>query len=131
MAQGRVLTVRFVLRGGDVRIIGAVERTSMKKKTNKNPKFDAAGYQMGAPNIQGEPVDFDALGVLPRDFLPTLEELAGKSPQTKITLAVDDEALAFFKGEAKRMGTSYQRMMRNLLASYAWTRKLTRAGGSR
>jgi len=91
----------------------------MKTKTVKKPKFDAEGYQTGAPHIQGEPVDFDALTVLPRDFLPSPEELAGKSPQTKITLAVDNSALAYFKGEAQRLGTSYQRMMRNLLASYA------------
>jgi len=91
----------------------------MKTKTFKKPKFDAEGYQTGLAHIQGERVDFDALRALPRDFLPSPEELAGKSPRTKITLAVDDAALAFFKGEARRLGTSYQRMMRNLLASYA------------
>ena len=102
----------------------------MKTKTVKKPKFDAEGYQTGEPHIQGDPIDFGALAVLPRDFMPSPEELAGKSSQTKITLAVDDDALAFFKSEAKRLGTSYQRMMRNLLAGYVRTRKLTRAGAS-
>jgi hypothetical protein len=91
----------------------------MKKRTVKKPNFDAEGYQIGAPNIHGETIDFENLTVLPGNFLPSPEELAGKSPQTKITLAVDDTALAFFKAEARRLGTSYQRMMRNLLASYA------------
>jgi len=93
----------------------------MKKRTAKKPQFDRGGYQTGVPNIHGEPIDYDALSVLPRGFLPSPEELAGKSPQTKITLAVDNASLDFFKAEAKRLGTSYQRMMRNLLAGYAKT----------
>ena len=51
--------------------------------------------------------------------LPSPEELADKAPSTKITIAVDDDALEFFRGEAKRLKTSYQRMMRNLLSAYA------------
>ena len=101
----------------------------MKKKTVKKPKFDAEGYQTGDPHILGESIDFESLTVLPRDFLPSPEELAGKSPQTKITLAVDDAALAYFKGEARRLGTSYQRMMRNLLATYARQAKHTGHSG--
>ena len=54
------------------------------------------------------------------DELPSLEELAGKTgKQTKVTLALDDDALAFFKREASRRRTSYQRMIRNLVRSYA------------
>lgn len=54
------------------------------------------------------------------DELPSLDELAGKSgTQTKVTLALDDDALAFFKREASRRKTSYQRMIRNLVRSYA------------
>jgi hypothetical protein len=52
--------------------------------------------------------------------LPTLDELAGKAgSQTKVTLALDNDALAFFKREASRRRTSYQRMIRNLVRSYA------------
>ena len=51
--------------------------------------------------------------------IPTPEQLAGKQPQEKITLAVNKDALDFFKREAKRLGTSYQRMVRNLLSEYA------------
>jgi hypothetical protein len=58
------------------------------------------------------------------DFLPSPEELADAAPQTKITLAVDTEAVEWFKAEAKRRrGASYQRMMRNLLSAYARAHK--------
>jgi hypothetical protein len=40
-------------------------------------------------------------------------------PQTKVTLALDNDSLAFFKREARRRNTSYQRMIRNLVRSYA------------
>jgi predicted DNA binding CopG/RHH family protein len=53
-----------------------------------------------------------------KDDLPSPEQLARIIPQTKITLALDDDALAFFKREARRLGTSYQRMIRNLLRAY-------------
>jgi predicted DNA binding CopG/RHH family protein len=49
-----------------------------------------------------------------------VKELAGKTgKQTKVTLALDNDALAFFKREASRRRTSYQRMIRNLVRSYA------------
>ncbi len=52
--------------------------------------------------------------------LPSLDELVGKlRRQTKVTLALDNEALDFFKREARRRNTSYQRMIRNLVRSYA------------
>lgn len=98
----------------------------MKTKT---PKFDQRGYQTNLRSLSGEPppdqrtlrrltpAEQSALG------LPSPEQLAGKAPVTKITLAVDDDALAFFKNEADRLGTSYQRMMRNLLTSYAAGRR--------
>ncbi len=54
-----------------------------------------------------------------RDDLPSPDELADIVPQTKITLALDDEALDFFQREARQRNTSYQRMIRNLVRSYA------------
>ena len=53
------------------------------------------------------------------DFLPAPEKLAAKEPATKITLAVDDETVEFFKMMAKSLGTKYQKMMREVLKSYA------------
>ncbi len=58
------------------------------------------------------------------DELPSLEDLAGETgKQTKVTLALDDDALAFFKREASRRKTSYQRMIRNLVKSYVETQR--------
>ena len=55
-----------------------------------------------------------------RDELPSIDELTGKSGrQTKVTLALDNDALSFFKREARRRKTSYQRMIRNLVRAYS------------
>jgi hypothetical protein len=55
-----------------------------------------------------------------RDELPSIDELTGGPVrQTKVTIALDDDALSFFKGEARRRNTSYQRMIRNLVRAYA------------
>jgi hypothetical protein len=55
-----------------------------------------------------------------RDELPAIDELTGGHVrQTKITIALDDDALSFFKCEARRRNTSYQRMIRNLVRAYA------------
>src|SRR4051812_467094 len=54
-----------------------------------------------------------------KDDLPSPDELAGNAGrQTKVTLSLDDSAIAFFKREANRRKTSYQRMIRNLVRSY-------------
>jgi len=55
-----------------------------------------------------------------KDELPSIDELTGKSGrQTKVTLALDNDALSFFKREARRRNTSYQRMIRNLVRAYS------------
>lgn len=58
-----------------------------------------------------------------KDFLPSPEDLFSVikkiGPQTKVTLELDDDVVAFFKREATRRRTSYQRMIRNLVRSYA------------
>jgi hypothetical protein len=62
---------------------------------------------------------------LPRpEEMPSLDELAGKNGgQTKITLAIDDDTLEFFRAEAKKRKTSYQRMIRNLVRAYVYANK--------
>ena len=52
------------------------------------------------------------------DFLPSPEELAFKEEGRKITLTLSDKTRDFFKGEAKKHHTQYQRMIRRLLDSY-------------
>ncbi len=53
------------------------------------------------------------------DFLPTPAKLLPKESLTKITLTVDDDTVYFFKSEAKSLGTKYQKMMREVLKTYA------------
>ena len=58
------------------------------------------------------------LGKRVKDFLPRPEDLILKEPMSKVTITLKQESVDFFKQEAKRLNTSYQRMIRNLLDSY-------------
>jgi len=53
------------------------------------------------------------------DFLPKPEELLFKTKSKKVTLVLDEESVDFFKHEAIKLNTSYQRMIRTLLNKYA------------
>jgi predicted DNA binding CopG/RHH family protein len=52
------------------------------------------------------------------DFLPSPEKLAFKEENTKITISLTKETVNFFKDEAKKHHTQYQKMIRNLLDLY-------------
>ena len=52
------------------------------------------------------------------DFLPSPEELVFKDENTKITISLTKETVDFFKNEAKKHHTQYQKMIRNLLDLY-------------
>lgn len=53
------------------------------------------------------------------DFLPPPEELVFKEENIKVTMALSKSSVEFFKNEAKKHHTSYQSMIRRLLALYA------------
>jgi len=53
------------------------------------------------------------------DFLPSPEELALKDETIKVTIALTKTSVEFFKKEAKKYNTQYQRMIRRLLDEYA------------
>jgi hypothetical protein len=57
------------------------------------------------------------LKVVP-DFLPSPEELAFREEGVKITIALSKRSIEFFKREAEKHGTQYQRMIRRLLDTY-------------
>ena len=66
-----------------------------------------------------------------RDELPSIDELTGKSGrQTKVTLALDNDALSFFKRAARLRNTSYQRMIRNFVRAYSKAHTARRLGPS-
>ncbi len=53
-----------------------------------------------------------------RDFLPSPAELAFRDEDVKITITLSKKSVEFFKSEAARMDTQYQRMIRRLLDAY-------------
>ena len=53
------------------------------------------------------------------DFLPPPEELIPSEETVKITVAVDEKTLVFFKEYAKKSGLKYQRIIREVLKGYA------------
>ena len=54
-----------------------------------------------------------------RDFLPRPEDLVFRDEGVKVTLALSKRSVEFFKGEARKHNTQYQRMIRRLLDAYA------------
>jgi hypothetical protein len=52
------------------------------------------------------------------DFLPRPEELAFRDDGIKITLSLSKHSVLFFKKEARKHKTQYQRMIRRLLDAY-------------
>jgi hypothetical protein len=57
------------------------------------------------------------------DFLPSPEELALKNEQTKVTISLSSESVAFFKEAAKKHHMQYQKMIRQLLDEYVAQQK--------
>lgn len=53
------------------------------------------------------------------DFLPPPGELVVREDVEKVTIALSKRSVDFFKEEARRHGTQYQRMIRALLDRYA------------
>jgi hypothetical protein len=53
-----------------------------------------------------------------RDFLPPPEELAFREDAVKVTIALSKRSVDFFKAEASRHNTQYQKMIRRLLDQY-------------
>lgn len=52
------------------------------------------------------------------DFLPSPEQLALKEEKVKVTISLSKSSLRFFKTQAGKYHTAYQRMIRNLLDAY-------------
>ncbi len=53
------------------------------------------------------------------DFLPSPKDLIFKEENVKVTISLTKESIEFFKVEAKKHHTQYQKMIRNLLDVYA------------
>lgn len=55
------------------------------------------------------------------DFLPPPEELAFREEGVKVTIALSKKSVEFFKSEAAKHHTQYQRMIRKLIDAYVET----------
>lgn len=53
-----------------------------------------------------------------QDFLPPPEELAFREEGVKVTMALSKKSVEFFKSEAAKHHTQYQRMIRKLIDAY-------------
>jgi len=53
------------------------------------------------------------------DFLPAPEDLVFREEGVKVTLALSKRSVEFFKREAQKHNTQYQRMIRRLVDAYA------------
>ncbi len=53
-----------------------------------------------------------------KDIFPRPEELVFKEDNAKVTIALSRSSIEFFKHEAKKHHTQYQKMIRNLLDAY-------------
>ncbi|MFM9971750.1 MAG: CopG family transcriptional regulator [Burkholderiales bacterium] len=67
------------------------------------------------------------------DFLPNPEDLVLRDDGVKVTISLSKRSVAFFKDEARKHNTQYQRMIRRLLDAYAehHTGRLPTARGTR
>jgi hypothetical protein len=54
-----------------------------------------------------------------RDFLPPPDQLALKEDNVKVTISLKKSSVSFFKKEAKKHNTSYQKMIRQVIDWYA------------
>jgi predicted DNA binding CopG/RHH family protein len=52
------------------------------------------------------------------DFLPSPAELSFNEESVKVTLALSKKSIDFFKSEAAKNHTQYQRMLRRLVDAY-------------
>lgn len=66
-------------------------------------------------SYSNEPIKAEVI----RDFLPSPEQLAVGEEGVKITISLSRRSVDFFKEAAELNHTSYQRMIRRLLDSYA------------
>ncbi len=54
-----------------------------------------------------------------KDFLPPPDQLVLKEENVKITISLKKSSIAFFKEQAKKHKTSYQKMIREVVDWYA------------
>jgi predicted DNA binding CopG/RHH family protein len=54
-----------------------------------------------------------------KDFLPPPDQLVLREENVKVTISLKKSSIAFFKEEARKQKTSYQKMIREVVDRYA------------
>ena len=62
------------------------------------------------------------------DTLPSPEELAFREDTVKVTISLSRSSVEFFKVEARKHGTPYQKMIRRLLDVYVRSQERYHSG---
>ncbi|HEV8257865.1 MAG TPA: hypothetical protein VGR42_12885 [Casimicrobiaceae bacterium] len=75
-------------------------------------------YPLSSAKIRYTDDPLGKLSVVP-NFLPAPEDLVFREEEIKVTLALSKRSVEFFKKEAAKHNTQYQRMIRRLLDAYA------------
>jgi hypothetical protein len=97
----------------------------MSAKTKLHSRVTAAKPAASRVKIEYTDEPLDRIRVVP-DFLPSPAELAFREEAVKVTLALSKKSLDFFKSEAARHHTQYQRMIRRLIDAYVEAQAPTR-----
>ena len=111
MCNGMGLPGAAVSYASLVLVIGEKERQFMSRKIK----------------YSDEPIEAQVI----QDFLPPPEELAFREEGVKVTLALSKKSVDFFKAEAGKHRTQYQRMIRKLIDSYVDAYSKPDGSGSR
>ena len=64
------------------------------------------------------------------DFLPSPDQLAFREEGVKVTIALSRKSVEFFKSEAAKHHTQYQRMIRRLIDAYVESYERPRANAA-
>ena len=99
-----IMTVRFTFRGNVIRLYSVGYWRKGKKYMKSKIKY--TDEPMGKLKVVN-------------DFLPSPDQLVLKEDNVKVTLALKKSSVEFFKKEAKRHHTSYQKMIRQLVDWYS------------
>jgi hypothetical protein len=100
---GGILTVRFTYRKSKIRVLV--------------PGIGGRGKRFMKRIIKYTDEPMGKVKVI-TDFLPSPKELALKDETVKVTIALSKTSVDFFKKEAKKYNTQYQKMIRRLLDEY-------------
>jgi hypothetical protein len=80
--------------------------------------WEQKSYPLASAKIKYTDEPLGKLRVVP-DFLPAPEDLVFREEGVKVTLVLSKRSVEFFKREAAKHNTQYQRMIRRLLDAYA------------